>query len=421
MRLPQSSSQPLFVRLASMAALVAFTTMRPLAAQTAPPHLSFSPTYVRFGAVIVGHSETQVVTVTNSEATSMTISAISVSSAKFSVPNLTLPFVLAAGQSVAVTVVFAPTETGWSGEESITFMNDSSGPGAKVVIAGVGVTNELLIATPLSLSFGPVPVGTRATRSVVLKNDSSGNRTLRGFIPQSGFSVSGPEVPLTVLPGQSVTLSITFAPQVAGVEGGSVFIAGPNVDIPVTGTGTVIGQLTVSPTTLNFGGVDVGSTTKQVFTMTATGGSVAISSAASSNSQFTIPGTSFPMTIGAGQSVNFDVVFSPTKSGTSSGKLTLASDASSTPSSEVLTGIGVLPQYSVSLSWNSTTSSVSGYNVYRGTAAGNYSRINTTLNPSTTYTDGTVVSGATYYYAATAVNSQGEESGYSAPLKVVVP
>jgi fibronectin type 3 domain-containing protein len=59
--------------------------------------------------------------------------------------------------------------------------------------------------------------------------------------------------------------------------------------------------------------------------------------------------------------------------------------------------------------------------VYRGAAAGNYSRINTTLDPITSYTDGTVVSGATYYYAATAVNSKGEESGYSSPLKVVVP
>lgn len=127
------------------------------------------------------------------------------------------------------------------------------------------------------------------------------------------------------------------------------------------------------------------------------------------------------MTIGAGQTVDFDVVFSPTKSGTSSGKLTLASDASSTPSSEALTGTGVLPQLSVMLSWNSSTSSVSGYNVYRGTAAGNYSRINTTLDPITAYTDGAVVSGTTYYYAATSVNSKGEESARSAPVKVVVP
>ena len=425
MRLPRSSSQPVIPRLASIAIVVviAFTGMLPLAAQTAPPQLSFSPTHLmHFGTVIVGHSETQIVTVTNAGATSTTISAISVSSAEFSVPNLKLPLVLAPGQSAGVTVVFAPTVSGRTGEESITFKNDSSDPSVELLISGVGVTNEPLTATPSSLSFGSVPVRTKATRSVVLKNNSSENQTLSRVTPQSpGFSVSGPEAPLTLTPGQSVTLSITFAPLVAGVHGGGIFVAGPWVDIPVSGTGTTIGKLTVAPTALNFGSVDVGSTTKQSFAMSATGGSVTISSAASSNSQFTIPSTSFPMTIGAGQSVDFDVVFSPTQSGTSSGKLTLASDASGTPSSEALTGTGVLPQLSVILSWNSSTSSVSGYNVYRGKQAGTYSRINTALDPSTTYTDGSVVSGTTYYYAATSVNSKGEESAQSAPVKVVVP
>ncbi len=423
MRLPRSSNQPVLIRPASIAILIALTTMLPLAAQTTSSQLRFSPTHLmHFGTVTVGHSETQIVTVTNTGATSTTISAIGVSSAEFSVPNLKLPLVLAAGQSVGVTVVFAPTATGYTGEESITFKNDSSDPSVELLIAGVGVKHEPLTATPSSLSFGPVPVRTKATRLVVLKNDTSENQTLSRFTPQSpGFSVSGPEVPLTLTPGQSVTLSITFAPLVAGVHGGGVFVTGPWVDIPVTGTGTTIGQLTVAPTTLNFGSVDVGSTSKQAFTMSATGGSVTISSAASSNSQFTIPGTSFPMTIGAGQSVDLDVVFSPTQSGTSSGKLTLASDASSASSSEALTGTGVLRHYSVSLSWSPSTSSVSGYNVYRGTAAGTYSRINTTLDPITAYTDGTVVSGTTYYYAATSVNSKGEESARSAPVKVVVP
>ena len=99
----------------------------------------FANAPVHFGTVIVGQSETQVVTVTNAGAASTTISALSVSSAEFSVPNLLLPLVLAAGQSVGVTVVFAPTATGCSGEESITFKNDSSGSGIELVIAGVGV------------------------------------------------------------------------------------------------------------------------------------------------------------------------------------------------------------------------------------------------------------------------------------------
>jgi fibronectin type 3 domain-containing protein len=57
-----------------------------------------------------------------------------------------------------------------------------------------------------------------------------------------------------------------------------------------------------------------------------------------------------------------------------------------------------------------------GYNVYRSTAAnGKYSKINSTVNPNTAYVDSTVVSGQTYYYAATSVSSAGQESALSTP------
>jgi fibronectin type 3 domain-containing protein len=47
--------------------------------------------------------------------------------------------------------------------------------------------------------------------------------------------------------------------------------------------------------------------------------------------------------------------------------------------------------------------------------------INTSLDSSTNYTDYTVVAGDTYYYVATEVNSQGEESGYSNVAQAVIP
>jgi hypothetical protein len=69
------------------------------------------------------------------------------------------------------------------------------------------------------------------------------------------------------------------------------------------------------------------------------------------------------------------------------------------------------------LSWSaSTSSSVSGYNIYRApyaSACGSFSKINSLLNTGTLYTDSAVVDGATYCYATTAVNTSNEESGYS--------
>jgi fibronectin type 3 domain-containing protein len=81
-----------------------------------------------------------------------------------------------------------------------------------------------------------------------------------------------------------------------------------------------------------------------------------------------------------------------------------------------------MPTYTVNLSWNGATDVV-GYNVYRSTAVnGTYSKINSALNTNTAYTDGSVTSGQTYYYAATSVNASGMESGKSTPpVQAMVP
>jgi hypothetical protein len=425
MPLPQSGRRPFSLRNVCRAILiaVAFIAQLPFCARASGQQLVFSPTRLRFGTVVLGHSETEIVVVTNSGSTSTTISSMSVSGAEFKVAGPKLPFLLAAGGSVALEVTFEPSRIGFNLEE-ITLTDGSSNQSRRLPIGGVGVKSESLIATPSTLSFGQVIVGKKAELSIVLKNDRTWNVTVKNFYTMSsGFSVKGPRVPFTIAPGRSVTLTVTFASQSVGLEGSSVFIAPASVSIPLTATGisSTAGKLTIAPSTLNFGGVDVGSSTKQTLTLGATDKGVTVSSAGSSNSQFTIPGATFPMTIDAGKTTSLEVVFSPTKGGTSSGKLTFVSDASDRLDSEPLTGNGIVPQYSVNLSWNASTSAVAGYNVYRGTAVGKYSKINTTLDPNTAYMDGTAVSGTTYYYAATAVNSKGEESNYSEPLKVVIP
>jgi fibronectin type 3 domain-containing protein len=149
--------------------------------------------------------------------------------------------------------------------------------------------------------------------------------------------------------------------------------------------------------------------------MSAATSSVTVSSDASSSAQFVLNGASLPFTIPAGQSVSFNVAFTPTSSGTVSGSLSFTSNAVNSQTKESLTGIGTAPVYSVNLYWNAS-SDVSGYNVYRSTSAsGGYSKINSTLDPSTAYTDGSVASGSTYYYEATSVNSSGQESVPSTP------
>jgi fibronectin type 3 domain-containing protein len=99
------------------------------------------------------------------------------------------------------------------------------------------------------------------------------------------------------------------------------------------------------------------------------------------------------------------------------------SNASGSPAAVSLSGTGVAPvQHSVALSWTASTSTVTGYNVYRGTVSGGpYTKINSSLITGLTYTDSTVVSGTQYFYVATAVDSSGNESVDSGAVSATVP
>jgi len=78
--------------------------------------------------------------------------------------------------------------------------------------------------------------------------------------------------------------------------------------------------------------------------------------------------------------------------------------------------------HSVDLSWKASTSSVTGYNVYRGTTNGGpYSKINSSLITSLNFSDTSVNSGNTYYYVSTAVDSAGAESSYSNQASAQIP
>jgi fibronectin type 3 domain-containing protein len=72
----------------------------------------------------------------------------------------------------------------------------------------------------------------------------------------------------------------------------------------------------------------------------------------------------------------------------------------------------------VALSWDEATDcnggAVSGYNIYRSiTPGGNYLKVNTSLITETQYDETSGQSGTTYYYVATSVDADGDESAQS--------
>ena len=155
-----------------------------------------------------------------------------------------------------------------------------------------------------------------------------------------------------------------------------------------------------------------------------------VTSAAWNGQGYSLSGISFPVTISAGKSLSFTVTFTPDAAGAASGSVTFVSSAANSPTAENLSGTGSQTQSSeppptqhiVDLSWVSSSSSVVGYNTYRGSQSGGpYSKLNPSPSADASYADSTVQSGQTYYYVVTSVGSDSVESSYSSQVTAVVP
>src|SRR5271155_1760448 len=102
---------------------------------------------------------------------------------------------------------------------------------------------------------------------------------------------------------------------------------------------SVPGSLSAAPGSITFGNVQVGTNQTQTETLTNTGGeNVTISQASSTGTGFTISGFSTPLTLTPGQSASFSVSFAPQSSGSFSGSVAIASNASNPSLSVGLSG-----------------------------------------------------------------------------------
>jgi Abnormal spindle-like microcephaly-assoc'd, ASPM-SPD-2-Hydin len=382
-----------------------------------------NPSMVSFGQVAIGTSSTVPVVLTNARSRKVTLSAVQITGSGFSVNGLAFPLTLDAGQRVTLNIAFTPQSAGTTGGSVLV-----SGPALAIPLTGTGGTPGQIAANPPSLTFGNVQVGSSASLSETLSNTGGSPVDIsQANLSGAGFSISGlGGFPVNLTPNHSVTFTATFMPTNAGAASGTLSVVSNASDSPLnialSGTGTAAGQLGVSPTSLSFGNVVVGSSSSLNGSLTASGAPVTVQPANDTSSEFVLSGISLPTTIPAGHSTAFTVTFTPQSSGATSASLSFPSNASNSPAVQTMTGTGqAAAQPTVELTWNTSAGAV-GYNIYRGTASGGpYTMINTSLDGTTSYSDSTVVSGQTYYYVTTAVNSESQQSGYSNQATAVIP
>ena len=269
-------------------------------------------------------------------------------------------------------------------------------------------------ASPASLS---IPQGNQGTSTITTTISGGFNSSIAlsaSGVP-SGTTVSFNPNPIAAPGSGSATMTI--------IVGGST----PTGTYPITVTGNGGGiqqNVTVTLTVIADPDFTISAAPGSVTILRGNQGTSTITTAiiGSFNSSISLSASGMP----SGTTVTFNPNTIPAPgSGNSTMTIAVGSSTKTGTYAITVTGNGGGNQHSVtvtltvvaqvSLSWTASTSpGVAGYNMYSSmTSGGPYTKLNPSLITTTSYYDQTVQSGFTYYYVATSVNAQGQESTYS--------
>ncbi|MFE9425129.1 choice-of-anchor D domain-containing protein [Kitasatospora sp. NPDC006697] len=274
---------------------------------------------VALGNVNVGASGTGTLTVTATKALSVT--AVS-TAAPFAVTAPALPHPMAVGDTLSIPVTFAPTVAGAT-SGIVNLATDAGTVGFSVTGSGMKAGFG---TAPSSVSFDDEPTGVPVATSVQFTNTGTGSETISAVgSPAAPWTVTGaPAVGTVVAPGGSFIVNVSYDPTVAGdsTDTFSVTSTSGTFAVPLTGQAvTGQGHLTITPTTLAFGSVPVGTSSQQLsFSVTDDGNiPVTLNKAKAPVGTFSSPNAIAEGTvIGPGQSVSVPVVFTPGAAGPAS-------------------------------------------------------------------------------------------------------
>jgi len=154
-----------------------------------------------------------------------------------------------------------------------------------------------------SLSFGDVTINTSTSQSVTVTSSGTAPLTINSAtLTGTGFTLGGAAIPVTLNPGQSATMQVTFDPTAAGAETGTILITSnattnPTATISLSGTGdTTAGALSsLTCTTMSFSAAGTDACTVTLSAAAPTGGLVV--TLASNNTAVTVPAS---VTVAAG-------------------------------------------------------------------------------------------------------------------------
>ncbi len=201
----------------------------------------------------------------------------------------------------------------------------------------VAVVEPDIDVSPASVDFGQVVVGTSSTEEVIVTNAGTDILTVNAITTTNGvFTILSPSTPFTLAVGAMQTVTLSFSPTITQTENGNLHISSddpnePVVIIPLTGEGvdSIPDQpdIAVSPTSVDFGSVLIGSSLDRVVTISNNGTAILnVSNITTTGGAFTYISPTVPFIVPVGGSVDATVRFSPTSAPLKTGELHISSD-----------------------------------------------------------------------------------------------
>ena len=331
----------------------------------APALLGVSASSLTFSATAVNASApAQTLTVNNNGLANLTVTSAALAGTDpgdFTATNNCTATVIP-GNTCTISVGFKPTA---SGARSATLAIASNGGNQTVTLSGTGSGSPTVsLNVPVGgltypdTTVGATPSAATNMPTVTLTNTGAGALNISAITVSNDFvrDLAGTScLPNTAIAaGQNCTLVVKFRPTAAGARSGSLTIthnaAGSPSTIVLKGNGlaTLKPAATLSPASLDFGNVQVGTPSAvQTVTLNNGGGKVLTISAIqqTDSNEFVRGGTCVAGQVPAGSSCTIEVTFTPNSASAlaKTATISVVDDAGDVPNSQQtlsLTGTG---------------------------------------------------------------------------------
>ncbi len=303
-----------------------------------PANATFADTAVRATSAVT------TLTLTNSSGQAVTLQT-PVLTGDFKLASNGCGATLAPSANCALTVSFMPSAAGL--RTGLLTLADSIGTHT-ATLSGNG-TAGVIAVSPLSIAFPQTVVGqSSVTRSFTVQNTGNGPLQVGAATLTGDFAATADTCSNTTLASaKSCSVTLRFTPVQSGTRSGTLVLPSDSGGSPSSTTVTLTGttpatfSVVLTPTTLDFGPVSVGSTSAvKNITISNTGtGSGAIGSAVVTG-DYVIKANTCGATLAAQTGCTISIAFVPAASGTRAGTFTITDDAGT--QAATLTGSGTL-------------------------------------------------------------------------------